>query len=171
MLGRTRRGRARPAEWPAVQSLCHNSMGARRHRCEGQRANDRPLDQARWRLGAQAWLSAGVGMGPGMGRHERRSCSPAASRTRHAGFRPMPLRWVKSLLPGPYVPGVLQSQRIGGALSCPFAYRLNLERKLHYMLKAATVETGRRLNLGRAGHTSIVFGKRAGVSQASRSIK
>lgn len=83
-------------------------------------------------------------------------------------FAPMPLRWVKRLLPGAYRTKVLQSQRIGSAgmpknASCQ--YEMLLMTKVHYMLKAAPKEVAQELQLQRHGKSSTVFGKRLAIWQ------
>lgn len=83
-------------------------------------------------------------------------------------FRPMPLRWVKHLLPGRYVPSVLQCQKIAGGRyysATPDLYRMNLERKLEYMLKASSGEIAARFTGRWLPRGCIVQGKRAGVWQ------
>ncbi|RDC60872.1 hypothetical protein HME9302_02088 [Alteripontixanthobacter maritimus] len=66
-------------------------------------------------------------------------------------FRPMPLRWVKGILPGRYWADTLQSQKLGAARSVqdnPAAYEVELKGKLHYMLKRAPERLGSPLGLG-----------------------
>lgn len=88
-------------------------------------------------------------------------------------FRPMPLRWVKSILPGAYVKGVHKSETIRGAGSAqanPNAYWRELDGKLHYVMKAAPPELEAKLDMqGRGrkkwGRYCMVYGKRAAQAQ------
>lgn len=88
-------------------------------------------------------------------------------------FRPMPLRWVKDILPGPYVAATLQCQKLSAARAAqnnPAAYEAQLLGKLHYMLKCAPASLEEPLGMnGWAykpwGQSSLVYGKRAGVWQ------
>lgn len=88
-------------------------------------------------------------------------------------FRLMPRRWVKQILGGQYVPGVLQSQRLALAYSLETsreAYEAQILGKLHYMLKCAPAGLeGPFGMLGRGhkpwGQSCFVVGKRAGVWQ------
>ncbi|MBL0769572.1 hypothetical protein JI743_12215 [Sphingopyxis sp. DHUNG17] len=91
-------------------------------------------------------------------------------------FRSMPLRWTKANLPGPYVAGVLQTQRLkfsGGVNS--HAYKAELLGKLHYMLKTAPAELESIVGLAGHGHkqwgqSCLVIGKRVGVWQHRKSV-
>ncbi|GGE21442.1 hypothetical protein GCM10011529_30090 [Polymorphobacter glacialis] len=86
-------------------------------------------------------------------------------------FRTKPLEWAKALLPGQYVAGVMQCQRIHGAGAQPGVsplHEANLKRKLKYMLKGCDHATGASLGLPRRGEASIVIGKRLGVWQRRR---
>lgn len=86
-------------------------------------------------------------------------------------FGPMPLRWVKAILPNGYVAKTLQSQKLSAVRSarfCPLAYKAQLEGKLHYMMKTAPVTLEGRLGMRGKGHkewgqSCIVYGKRAAV--------
>lgn len=88
-------------------------------------------------------------------------------------FRPMPMRWCKGLLSGNYVPGTLQSQRLGSAYASevnPALYEAILLGKLHYMMKCAPEPLEAALGMEGWGHkpwgqSSRVLGKRAGVWQ------
>jgi hypothetical protein len=88
-------------------------------------------------------------------------------------FRPMPLRWCKSLLSGKYVSGTIQSQRLSAAYSHkanPAPYEAALLGKLHYMMKCAPEPLEAALGMEGWGHkpwgqSSQVIGKRAGVWQ------
>lgn len=88
-------------------------------------------------------------------------------------FRPMPLRWCKSLLSRRYTPGTIQSQRLGSAYAHkanPALYEAALLGKLHYMMKCAPEPLEATLGLTGWGHKhwgqpSRVIGKRAGVWQ------
>lgn len=92
-------------------------------------------------------------------------------------FRPMPLRWTKTILPHGYIRGVVQSQRLRLAYSTNTeAYCAELLGKLHYMLKCAPTEVERKLEMIGCGHklwgqSSIVVGKRSGVWQGWKSYK
>jgi len=93
--------------------------------------------------------------------------------TMDALFRPMPLRWVKSILSGGYSGGTLQCQKLGSARSAsryPEAYHAELLGKVHYMLKTAPEALEDRLGMVGWGHkpwgqSCRVIGKRAGVWQ------
>ena len=93
-------------------------------------------------------------------------------------FRPMPLRWAKSLLKGAYVAGTVQSQRLGSAYTSnanPALYRAVLLGKLNYMMKCAPEPLEAKLGLAGWGHkpwgqSSKVVGKRAGAWQRSRGV-
>lgn len=88
-------------------------------------------------------------------------------------FSPKPLRWVKDILPGAYIKGVIETERIRGAESAyavPELYWMNLYAKLHYMMKAAPPELEARLDMTGRGHTPwgrycTVHGKRAAQAQ------
>jgi hypothetical protein len=88
-------------------------------------------------------------------------------------FAPLPQRWVKHILPGAYVTGVVDTDRIRGArsvCSAPELYWANLDTKLHYMLKAAQPELEAKLGMQGKGHTEwgrycMVYGKRAAQAQ------
>lgn len=86
-------------------------------------------------------------------------------------FRAMPLRWTKGILPGNYVPGVIQTQRLKSAGSTPeVAYGAELMGKVHYMLKCAPIELEAAMGMigcGRKewGQSCLVVGKRLGVWQ------
>lgn len=88
-------------------------------------------------------------------------------------FRPMPLRWVKAILPGAYVAETLDSQKLSAARSAsnhPAAYEAQILGKVHYMLKCAPAALEARLDMtGRGykpwGQSCLVYGKRAGVWQ------
>ncbi len=88
-------------------------------------------------------------------------------------FRPMPLRWCKSLLSGKDIPSTVQSQRLGSAYAHkanPALYEAVLLGKLHYMMKCAPEPLETALGMEGWGHkqwgqSSRVLGKRAGVSQ------
>jgi len=98
-------------------------------------------------------------------------------------FRTMPLKWVKHLLPGPYIKSVLQSQKISSDFSeadHSIFYDYNLMEKLHYILKYAPAEYEAEFGAAvfRAhfskdwGRKGRVFGKRAAVWQGwRRSLK
>lgn len=89
-------------------------------------------------------------------------------------FRSMPLRWTKAILPGRYVAGVLQTQRLKCAGSKnTAAYEAELLGKVHYMLKCAPIELESEMRMaGRGykqwGQSCVVVGKRAGVWQGWR---
>lgn len=86
-------------------------------------------------------------------------------------FAPMPLRWVKRLLPSAYRPKLLQSKRIGTdqmPLTAPRYYEMLLMAKVHYMLKAAPEDVAQELHLPRHGKFCSVFGKRLAVWQGWR---
>ena len=91
-------------------------------------------------------------------------------------FRPMPGRWAKQCLPGGYIAGTVQSQKIRFSNSNrdnPEAYEAALMGKVHYMLKCAPVALERKLEMfGRGpkpwGKTCITFGKRLAVWQGWR---
>lgn len=94
-------------------------------------------------------------------------------------FRGMPLKWVKSILPGKYVSGVIQSKRI---LNAPrqghesLAYQPELQGRLHYMLKCTPMKYEVELgllgwSLVRWGEQQKVTGKRLGVWQGWRSVE
>lgn len=86
-------------------------------------------------------------------------------------FRVMPSRWAKAILPGPCLPGTVQTQRVRGAQSLatmPALYCANLDRKLGYMQKGALPAVGAALGLARHGEASLVTGKRLGVWQRRR---
>ncbi|MEO1488009.1 MAG: hypothetical protein AAFR88_01055 [Pseudomonadota bacterium] len=88
-------------------------------------------------------------------------------------FRPMPMRWVKSLLSGHYVSSTIQSQRLGAAYTYkanPALYEAVLLGKVHYMMKCAPEPLEAALGMEGWGHkpwgqSSRVIGKRAGVWQ------
>jgi len=88
-------------------------------------------------------------------------------------FRVMPLRWVKRLLGGRYVAGVLDCQRLAPAYSAssyPAHYKAVLLGKLHYMLKAAPAALEGKLGMIGKGHkpwglSCRVIGKRAAAWQ------
>ena len=88
-------------------------------------------------------------------------------------FRPMPLRWAKSVVRDGYVAGTLQSQRLGEAYSASVnagLYEARLLGKLHYMLKCAPIQLERKFLVEGWGHkpwgqSSNVIGKRAAVWQ------
>lgn len=88
-------------------------------------------------------------------------------------FRPMPLRYVKSILKTRYVAGSLQTQRLASAYSWksnPELYRAVLLGKLHYMMKCAPRQLECALDLKGWGYkewgqASRVIGKRAGTWQ------
>lgn len=91
-------------------------------------------------------------------------------------FRVRPRRWVRHILGGRYIPGVIQSKRLYYAPksgSTSLAYLAELRARLHYMLKCASPEVETRvgaLGWGRAhwGQRGQVFGKRLGVWQSWR---
>jgi hypothetical protein len=86
-------------------------------------------------------------------------------------FRPMPLRWTKSVLPHGYLRGVIQTQRLDiSDMTLPHAYLASLFGKLHYMLKCAPVELEEELGMTGCGYASwgqicLVIGKRSAVWQ------
>lgn len=86
-------------------------------------------------------------------------------------FRSMPLRWTKAILPGRYVAGVLQTQRLKRCAKVhEGAYETELFGKVHYMLKAAPVELEAVADMARYrrkewGQFCPVIGKRVGVWQ------
>lgn len=88
-------------------------------------------------------------------------------------FRPMPLRWVKAIVPSHYETGTLQCQKLAAARSAqnnPAAYEAQLQGKLHYMLKCAPERLEGPLSMigwGMKpwGQSCRVYGKRAGVWQ------
>ncbi|OJW67837.1 MAG: hypothetical protein BGO57_01780 [Sphingomonadales bacterium 63-6] len=86
-------------------------------------------------------------------------------------FRPMPLRWTKSLLPQHYVRDTLDTQRLQFAHTANTeAYRAQLLGKLHYMLKCAPAALEGPLRMTGWGYTEWgqschVIGKRVGVWQ------
>lgn len=83
-------------------------------------------------------------------------------------FSPMPLRWVKQILPGSYQAKVLKSLSVGSKYSPennPRYYEAMLMTKVHYMLKAAPPDIGQNLALYRYGQYSTVFGKRLAIWQ------
>jgi hypothetical protein len=94
-------------------------------------------------------------------------------------FSPMPLRWIKQILPGAYVAGVCQSQKIGTAAmpeTAPIAYKAELMAKVHYMLKCAPAALESDLAMAgwrtpyskHWGQRCIVYGKRLGIWQGWR---
>jgi hypothetical protein len=91
-------------------------------------------------------------------------------------FRPMPLRWVKTILLGAYEPKTLQCQKLATARSAKYhtqAYHAELTGKLHYMLKTAPAHLEAPLGMSGWGHkswgqTCPVYGKRAAVFQRRR---
>lgn len=93
-------------------------------------------------------------------------------------FRPMPLRWVKAILPGPYVAQTLQCQKLAAARSAdrqPEAYHAQIMGKLHYMLKTASEALEAPLGMVGWGHkdwgqSCPVYGKRAAVWQGWRGV-
>lgn len=88
-------------------------------------------------------------------------------------FRVMPRRWVKHILGGHYVAGLLDCQRIASAYSAsinPAHYEAVLLGKVHYMLKTAPVALEGQLAMIGKGHkqwgqSCLVIGKRAAVWQ------
>lgn len=96
-------------------------------------------------------------------------------------FRPKPLHWAKLCLPGLYVSGVAQCQRIAASRNpdaSPMAYEAAVMSKVHYMLKCAPADLEARLGMvewrspwsmswGRTGWT---FGKRAGRWQDRKKV-
>lgn len=89
-------------------------------------------------------------------------------------FRTKPLQWVKNIVPGHYVAGVMQSQRIRGAGSRTVVtplHEANLQRRLQYMLKGCDRATGAKLGLPRCGEASLITGKRLGVWQRRRTLR
>lgn len=88
-------------------------------------------------------------------------------------FRPMPRRWVRSVLGGRYVARAVDTQKIRGAASAgsnAWQYEAALLGKVHYMLKCAPAQLEHELGLYGYGHKpwgqrSRVIGKRAGVFQ------
>lgn len=88
-------------------------------------------------------------------------------------FRPMPMRWVKTIIPTRYVKGTLQSQRLASAYNCdtnPDLYHAVLLGKLHYMLKCAPAPLERDLDLRGWGdkpwgQLTRVIGRRASAWQ------
>lgn len=88
-------------------------------------------------------------------------------------FRAMPTRWTKAILPGPYVKGTTDTQKLSAARSAfnnPAAYEAQILGKVHYMLKCAPAALEARLDMiGRGpkpwGQSCLVYGKRAGVWQ------
>lgn len=86
-------------------------------------------------------------------------------------FAPMPLRWVKQLLPCKYTADVLDSKKFRGANAPDNVsrqiYEHALMERLHYVLKAADPALESELGLEgwgreRWGQSSRVYGKRAG---------
>lgn len=88
-------------------------------------------------------------------------------------FRPMPKRWARKVLGGVYVARVMQSQRLGMAMSAEAnsaAYEAQLLGKVHYMLKCAPAALEAPLGMTGRGHkpwgqSCLVYGKRAGAWQ------
>lgn len=88
-------------------------------------------------------------------------------------FRPYPLRWVKRVLPGPYIPKILKVEKLATGLgegSDPAVYETLVLGKVHYMLKAAPHALERQLDMeGRGykpwGQPCATFGKRMGIWQ------
>lgn len=86
-------------------------------------------------------------------------------------FRSRPLAVVKNILPGRYVAGVLQTQRLRFAnASNYYAYEAELLGKLHYMLKCAPNNIEKAMGMDRFGRKDWgqrcpVLGKRAAVWQ------
>ena len=87
-------------------------------------------------------------------------------------FRPMPLRWTKRLLPGGYLTGVLECQKLG-FLNNPLAREVEAMGKVHYMLKCAPAALELKLDMHGRGYTEwgrdgVTFGKRMGIWQGWR---
>lgn len=90
-----------------------------------------------------------------------------------AFFSPMPLKWVKQILPGAYIADTLQSQIIAYSQSQEHladAYEAALWGKVHYMLKCAPHDLEARLDMTGLGHvrwgqSGVVYGKRLGIWQ------
>ncbi|NMW32045.1 hypothetical protein HKD42_08225 [Altererythrobacter sp. RZ02] len=88
-------------------------------------------------------------------------------------FGPMPLRWVKAILPERYVAKTLDTQTLPAARSAasnPLAYEAQLLGKLHYMMKTAPASLEEPLGMAGRGHkpwgqSCPVYGKRAAVWQ------
>ena len=84
-------------------------------------------------------------------------------------FRPMPLRWAKSITAGRYSKGTLESQKLDAARSAeanPMFYEAQLMGKVHYMLKCAPEPLEAKLGMVGKGHkpwgqASRVVGRRA----------
>ena len=93
-------------------------------------------------------------------------------------FRAMPLRWVKHILPGPYVAGSVQSQKIRGGFDSGFSgdgLAAAIMGKLHYVMKAAPADLEHEFGLCGAGYkpwgqASPVFGKRVAVWQGWKAV-
>lgn len=94
-------------------------------------------------------------------------------------FRPMPRRWVKSILGGVYVTDTVDTKRLNAAHSAriaPHAYQGQLLGRLHYMLKCAPAALECELQLAgwgikSWGQRSLVIGKRAAVWQGWKKAK
>lgn len=87
-------------------------------------------------------------------------------------FSQMPLRWVKQILPGPYVTGVLESQKPDKTLG-HFRW---LWGKVHYMLKCSPVAWEQELGMAGCGpkpwgQSCETFGKRLAIWQGWRLLK
>lgn len=91
-------------------------------------------------------------------------------------FGPMPLRWVKAILPGKYVKYTLDCQKLSSGQSVandPAAYEAKILGKLGYMMKTAPAHLREPLGMngwGRKpwGQRCKVYGKRAAVWQGYR---
>lgn len=79
-------------------------------------------------------------------------------------------RWLRSITGQPYRAGILNTRRIGGALStplaCPASYHANLSAAVGYICKGVRPEDAPDLGLGRVEPGGIIVGKRAAVCQA-----
>lgn len=91
-------------------------------------------------------------------------------------FGTLPKRWVKRLLPGRYVAGVLHVRKLPtgqNEASNPAVADAIIMGKVHYMLKAAPVTLESKLAMERYrrvhwGQPCMVFDKRAGIWQGWR---
>lgn len=88
-------------------------------------------------------------------------------------FRPMPRRWAKAIIPGKYVTGTIDTQRLAGASAIeanPARYEAALLGKVHYMLKCAPAPLEAVLGLQGCGYKDWgqkcrVIGRRASAWQ------
>jgi len=79
-------------------------------------------------------------------------------------------RWLRAITGQPYRVGVINTRRIGVALSaplaCPASYRANLSAAVGYICKGLRPEDAPYLGLSRVEPGGTVIGKRAAVCQA-----